>query len=174
MAGTQNFGATGHIVRDIAFSPSTGGQLGTTTNDNASAGVVGEYIDATASNVTAAATGVYKSICNIVLTPGDWDIEAGVNMVTAAGGTTVATAGDNEVLISTTVDSSTGSTFAVDRFIWVWQNSTTYTNENVYAITIPRKRVSITTNTTYYLTALATYTSNAPRWYGIMSARRVR
>src|SRR2546421_430181 len=50
---------------------------GTTTNDNAVSGNLGEYISSTVARgaaVTGAANGTYKDLTSIVLTAGDWDI----------------------------------------------------------------------------------------------------
>src|SRR5260221_1941556 len=60
----------------ITFSPTTGGIVGTTTNDNTNAGNVGELLSA--SNLASApitfTTGVAKTLQTITLTAGDWDV----------------------------------------------------------------------------------------------------
>lgn len=62
-------------LNSLTFS-STSGIIGTTTNDNAAAGSVGEYISSSvpvASAVTLT-TGIGKTITSITLTAGDWDV----------------------------------------------------------------------------------------------------
>lgn len=72
--GTAPTFTTGITSPKITFN-STSGIIGTTTNDSAAAGSVGEYISAIAGspiNVTASAT--TQNALSIVLTPGDWDV----------------------------------------------------------------------------------------------------
>ena len=71
----------------VAFSPTTGGIVGTTAADAASAGTVGEVISSAivvASAVTISTT-VAKDVTSISLTAGDWDVWGNVY----ATGTTV-------------------------------------------------------------------------------------
>lgn len=60
----------------ITFNPTTGGIVGTTTNDNAAAGKVGEIIESTVSGgaTIALSTGITADVTFINLTPGDWDV----------------------------------------------------------------------------------------------------
>ena len=60
----------------ITFSPTTTGINGTTTNDSAQTGKVGEYISATASAVNAPASATWGDLASISLTAGDWDVSA--------------------------------------------------------------------------------------------------
>lgn len=47
---------------------------GTNTNNDATAGNVGEYVDATGSNFTSATSASTHNIMSTTLTPGDWDV----------------------------------------------------------------------------------------------------
>lgn len=71
---TPTIGAA--IATTVAFSPTTGGIIGTTTNDNTSAGNVGEFISsqilfASAVNIPNSTA---TNLTSISLTAGDWDV----------------------------------------------------------------------------------------------------
>ena len=60
------------------------------TNDNATAGSIGEYISANlaaGSAATLAGTGVDKVVASIALTAGDWDVDGTIVFVSGAGST---------------------------------------------------------------------------------------
>src|ERR1019366_4169569 len=66
----------------------TPGQIvGTATNDNATAGNVGEHIQAVASNVVAT-DATFVNITSISLTAGDWDV-TGISVYEANSGVTL-------------------------------------------------------------------------------------
>jgi hypothetical protein len=60
----------------LTFSPTTSGIIGTTTNDNASAGIVGELISSVISFASSVnlVTATPKNITSISVSSGDWDI----------------------------------------------------------------------------------------------------
>ena len=61
---------------------------GTTTNDNAAAGKIGEYIESIVTATTTGAThDVPANVTSISLTPGDWDV-FGMALAANAGATT--------------------------------------------------------------------------------------
>jgi hypothetical protein len=69
--------ALGLVTKQYVDTRATPGQLpGTTTNDNASAGNIGEYISANLASGSAVVltTAVAKDIVTISLTAGDWDV----------------------------------------------------------------------------------------------------
>ncbi len=69
----QNVSTT---LSSLTFNPSTSGIIGTTAGDNASAGIVGEYV----SSQVLFADGIFLNavsqapVTTIVLTAGDWDV----------------------------------------------------------------------------------------------------
>lgn len=71
----------------VAFGPAATalvGQIpGTATNDNATAGKVGEYQTATASNVSLV-SGTAKTIATVSLTAGDWDCNGQNSFINSA------------------------------------------------------------------------------------------
>jgi hypothetical protein len=150
------------------YTPGLGQIIGTTTNDNAAAGNVGEAIRSYVSGVTAAATGTFGNITSISLTPGDWDVvgmaqfsETPANytgivqiVISAFSGNTVTdhVRGDNLIDCAVPTTNISG---------WVQG-------------TIAGWRVSVASTTTIFLKGLATFITTTPAINGRISARRVR
>jgi hypothetical protein len=144
------------------------GQLpGTATNDNASAGNVGEYIESIVGNTNAAASGTYKDFTSIALTAGDWDI-TGILVWTGNGATVVT---DLEMLINVTAGNNT--TGVVTGSNYVFANGLTTGSTNNTQV-IPSYRASLATGATFYLKSMATYSTGTPQAGGRLSARRMR
>lgn len=143
--------------------------IGYVDGSAAPAGQIGEHILsilAVGSSVSIT-TATPKNVLSISLTAGDWNVDGNVNF-TAAAATTAAgalwTAGINAT-------SATIPTDGTEVPILVPAETTaTYLN----SITIPKKRISLTTTTTVYLVAEATFTAGTVGGYGKLSARRVR
>lgn len=143
----------------ITFNPTTGGIVGTTTNDNAAAGKVGEFVDSGVVNTNPTSSTVTYNITSISLTAGDWDVygaaylngnaatvfQLGINTTTAALPTVGSTAFGQF---------STGAQFFTSLFV--------------------RTRISIASTTTVYLVSQSTYGGSAPTVNGEIAARRVR
>lgn len=132
---------------------------GTTTNDNAPAGVVGEY--ATASGTNSPASGVVADIGSISLTAGDWDVEGAIQ--TNTGGNITG----GSVWLSAA--SATDPTFP---------NEGAYYTANVPPGTNVRcpigiRRFSLATTTTIYLSAQIFWTVSNTNT-GFIRARRMR
>jgi len=78
-AGTFTTLAATTITASSTITPSqTAGIVGTTTNNNANAGSVGEHQTATGSS-TGLTSGSYVDLATLSLTAGDWDIQGFVN-----------------------------------------------------------------------------------------------
>jgi hypothetical protein len=139
---------------------------GTTTNDSAAAGYIGEYVTASvasASSVSLTST-TTANITSISLTAGDWDVD-GIVDYTAAG-TTVVTALKQG-------SSSTSATLgATDTFSTADLGLTGPANDP--AIVIPTVRYSLSTTTTIYLVTNAVFSVSTLKAYGTIRARRVR
>lgn len=144
--------------------------LGTTTNDNATAGNVGEYIEATGGAAAwGSSTGAYDNLGSIALTPGDWDVCASVGMynVNAAGITAVTFGISTDSVATTFTDRADGRN--------CWQQfgaaGAGYTTAGV----VPLVRVSISANTTMYLKLSIDFGGGTPDVAGFkIAARRVR
>jgi hypothetical protein len=152
-----NLNAGGFAITNAA------GIVGVTTNSNAAAGSVGEYITADlpgGSAITWTGDLVVKNIVSVSLTPGDWDCQGEVVTLTGAGtqlqsswwlsttSATLPTSAETAGTVSTTSPSPQGPTGTV--------------------------RFSLATTTTVYLSAQQHYSVGAPSVYGFLRARRVR
>jgi len=133
---------------------------GTTTNDSAAAGYVGEYVDSLV--VTASVGTTATTLTSISLTAGDWDLSGCVSLNGANGVTGLRAA------INTTTNSTSGTSYGKNL---IDAPSSTFSG-GVGAATLPRFRVNISSTTTYYLIGLLGTTATTCNGY--ISARRMR
>jgi hypothetical protein len=142
---------------------------GTTTNDNASAGYIGEYVSSAVTAVNAGGTGVWGDATSISLTAGDWDVCGFCNWDING-----ATWSDARLGISTTSgNSGTGLSSTINYAIGSW--ASTSTTFQTVPLSIPSYRISLSSTTTIYLKYYSTYSSGTPRLSGAsIHARRVR
>jgi hypothetical protein len=140
---------------------------GTTTNNDAAAGYVGEYIEATAADasVTGWANGTFKTITSINLTSGDWDIEA-VAMFGGSGGNITGT--NTFATISQVTNSNESNVFAINE-----SSIVPLTTVNV-RLPVPKRRLALTASQTVYLVGRIVFTGGTPTAGGWLYARRVR
>ncbi len=142
------------------------GQIpGTTTNDNASTGNVGEYIDSTVPLTTITsfngASGSVVSVATITLTSGDWDVSS-LGFCNANGGSIT----NCSMAISTIANTQgnlgdTTTRHAIDTF-------------SEESLAIPEDRISIASTTPVYLVVAMTYSGGTARFAGNIRARRAR
>lgn len=167
-SGTWNGNTVGIAYGGTGLT--TLGTIGTSTNDNATSGNVGQEISAiqsTYTNFTTTAT--YQNITSIALTAGDWDISA---FYTYSSNSATITAASNSIfVISTTTASASGATEGKN-ISYVPQAALLGTSKFTDAIT--PYRVSISGSTTYYLNTQATFTIGNPQFVGGLRARRMR
>lgn len=161
----------------ITFSPTTSGIVGTTTNDNAAAGKVGEVISASVvrSSAITVTSGSTLNIVSISLTAGDWDVRATI---------TIEPAGTTAVTNFTPAISTTSVTLPGADTIGVPDSTgqirmdvnypTGYVPTSVISQGIPSTRVSISTTTTYYLVLRSNFSVSTETTYGSLVGRRVR
>lgn len=135
--------------------------IGTTTNDSACLGCVGEYVTATA-NKTSAATNTYDDLTSISLTAGDWDVWGQINFADNGGTYTQYLV----AITGTPGNSSTGQVLGDTMFYMVLDADA--------SLPLVPFRTSIASTTTVYLKYRCLYTGTAPGVYGRISARRVR
>lgn len=159
---------TGNLEIAGALTPSTtGGIVGTTTNNNATAGSVGEHVTASAaSTVVALTTATAANMTSISLTAGDWDV---------SGTCVFQTAATTSVTLTRCGVSTTSATFGADG---------TYTSSTFAAVVpgaveyadavSPVTRVSLAATTTVYLVGLSNFTVSTQTAGGVIRARRVR
>lgn len=144
---------------------------GTTTNDNAPAGFVGEYIESVISTYTnlPGASNVWGNLTSISLTAGDWDVTGAMNWI--VNGSTITSGIDlTEMAISVNSGATTTDQVQGSNQLSVLV-PTTLTDR--FAI-VPSYRISIASTTTVYLKLISTYSVASPQYKCRLSARRVR
>lgn len=170
MTGVTPTAGTYSLWVDAGTARLDGGILGTTTNDAATAGNIGEEvvaIQSTYTNYTTTAT--YQNITSITLTAGDWDLSA---FMTYSSNSATITAASNAIfVISTTTASAAGATEGRN-IGYVPQAALLGTS--LFSESISPYRVSIASTTTYYLNTQATFTLGNPQYVGGLRGRRIR
>jgi hypothetical protein len=149
--------------------PQQVGQLpGTSTNNNASAGNVGEYIESViaAGSAISLTSGVNTNLTSISLTAGDWDVDLVADLLTA-GTTTLSFFFATISLVSAATDITRGRGCSVP-----WNNSVIAPQPMTCAV--PPTRFSLSTTTTIFAVVLADFSVSTATCYGIIRARRVR
>lgn len=138
---------------------------GVTDASNAAAGKIGEFSQSLIStgSATSLTTATAKNVTSISLSAGDWDVEGNINF-NLSGATQTASSGG----ISTT--SATLPTDGSEVASGVVCTTTTLVN----GLTLPRKRINVSTTTTVYLVAKATFSAGTEAAWGKINARRVR
>jgi hypothetical protein len=159
---TPNLGTPSAAVLTNATNLPSSAVLGTTTNNNAAAGYIGEFVSSLVQGVTCGTNSAAAStLTSITLTAGDWDISS---LVTNYGAGNAVFAN----FISTTNNANTSTGTRGLNLTWGLGNTTF----GIGSCAIPRYRVSIASTTTYYL---LTYGSGSSDQYdGYISARRMR
>jgi hypothetical protein len=155
-------GAIGPVGYSLA------GQIAATaTNDNATAGKVGEFISSSVSSGSpvSLSTGVTVNLTSMSLTAGDWDVwfEA---VFAPAGSTTVSLM---DVSISQT---SAAFSFANGDFFQVAYPGLTIGTSS--SVTCGPSRQSLASTTTVYGVIASSFGTSTMAAYGILRARRVR
>lgn len=158
--------ATGEaILTSVGFTDySTGGLIGTATNDSAAAGYVGEITKSTilfASSI-AFTSGVAKNLTSISLTAGDWQVFGNIN------------AESTGLITYFYVWSSASSATLPDAAQFTLHPSAGTTNGATMAFTIPTRSYSLAATTTVYLSAQIGMSSGTGTFCGEISARRIR
>ena len=161
---TPTLGAA--TATSLAFSPTTGGIVGTTTNNNAAAGSVGEVISSTvlAASAVALTTGVAANVTSISLTAGDWDVSGVIGYI-GGGGCNIAYA------ISAIGTTSTG---LGDQSQWTMTGPNNPAAATNIGSSIFTRRISLSTTTTIYLVAQSSFSVGSLSAGGYIQGRRVR
>ena len=156
---------------DVVISQTSGAVAirGTATNDSASAGFVGEYIEAkNSSNTNFPTSGQYGDANSLSLTAGDWDVTFTVVSKAATATWTRAWIG----ISSTSGNSSTGLNEGENFVLNNWASSSS--TPTIVSATVPSYRVSIASTTPYYGKVYSEYSAGTPAYTYKLSARRVR
>ena len=149
------------ITASSTITPSqTAGIVGTTTNNNANTGSVGEFVTATSSS-TSISTATPTNIISISLTAGDWDV-SGTACVTPT-----ATVSQWVLGISTTSASIPAAPNITS------MNAVSNTGA-AYCLPVMPIRESISSTTTIYLVGQTLFSSGTATTIGVIRARRIR
>lgn len=148
----------------------TGGIVGTTTNNNANAGSVGEFVEsivpiASEVTLTSAAT---SDVTSISLTAGDWDV-CGI-VYFDPGASTVY----NVVLGGVSTTSATAPSRDTGNQGILKGPTAGFDTANNLGLVLPQVRLSLSGTTTTYLTCNSTFTISTLKAYGAIRARRRR
>lgn len=160
---TFDSAGTGNVLQVSSVTVSAGQYPGTTTNDNATSGNVGQLMSN--SNSASLTTNTPANIAQVTLTAGDWDV-AGAGSFSGAGATVTSDVRLSISATSATLDTTIGQYFE-------FRNSAGITDFMFYP-TVGPLRVSLSGSTTYYLVAQATFTTSTYGANGFIRARRVR
>lgn len=153
---------TAALTATGAITPSqTAGIVGTTTNNNANAGSVGEYLTGTGSGVSLT-TGTPANCASVSLTAGDWDVW-GVITFTPAGSTSMSGYNIGISDVSATIQSNKSTSL----------NLTLTTGLGQAPLT-PVVRESLSATTTVYAVAALNFAASTATCAGFIAARRVR
>lgn len=166
---TFNSSGTGNTLQVSGVTVSAGQYPGTATNDNATAGNVGESQLQTvlAASAVSLSSGVTSPIATITLTAGDWEIWANaaytgnVSTTVTAVRSTIATASATE---------NTASPFFV---ACAYGGATAFGTFDM-GLAIPPIRVSLSGSQQYWLTGRASFGTSTCSGYGTIHARRMR
>lgn len=156
------------LTETTSTSIGKGQYLGTSTNDNATAGNIGEVISSSipAGSAVSLTTGVQANVTSISLTAGDWDVWANVAFLPAASTVTTVWASAVSTTSATIPVGPNGGAF------------TQYTGFSItggsYFTPVGTVRISLASTTTVFLVAQANFTVSTETVYGFLGARRAR
>ena len=170
-ATTPNTGAFTTLSATGNFTPSqTNGIVGTTTNNNANAGSVGEYVVSTVANTSVSlTTNTAANVTSISLTAGDWDVQANVQY--NVGATT------NMIYWYSTVSTTSGTLGSGSANASNMASPTaagTVFGATAFTLLSPMARISLSATTTVYLVTQAGFTVSTLQAGGTIRARRIR
>lgn len=145
---------------------------GTTTNDNAAAGNIGEFVTAavaSGSSVALGAAGV--NVTSISLTAGDWDVSASMIVNNLSGAGTLQTLAVSINTVSGALSTPGLTSYAGAPVNVVASNL----NNNTFGVSVGPHRMSLASTTTVFMVGgfgnSGAFTING---YGTIRARRVR
>lgn len=147
----------------------SGDVTGTTTNDNASSGKLGEYAETVISTPVSLTTSTQANVGSLSLTAGDWEVSGVIDYY-----------GDSSTIVTTAISgiSTTSATLPSDpttaRVDSVFPGSFAPFATNLVSIPIGPTRISIASTTTVYLIADLFFTTSTAQATGHIRARRVR
>jgi hypothetical protein len=166
IGGSTYIGISGTSSAWIGYPVNQG--LGVTDGSNASTGYVGEVVTSSIAigSATSLTSGTAKTITSITLTAGDWMISGNIGFIAASGTLPTILTSSISTTTNTQATSPNGGGFTQ------FQLAFAATSTNV--LPIAPTRFNITSTTTYFLVATATFTVSTLTGYGSITARRFR
>jgi len=141
---------------------------GTATNDNATAGDVGEFVSASVSTPgSSLSNNTVTNVTSISLTAGDWDV-CGQVVFSPAGSTTATVYIGSINTVSATLGNTTGTTSSQTVFV------AGFLAGGTNCVVVNPCRISIASTTTVYLIAYSTFAVSTMSVAGVITARRMR
>lgn len=139
--------------------------LGTATNDNATAGNIGETLTSflAAGSAASLTTATPANVLSISLTAGDWDVGGNLNLSLAGATATQFSAGIGTTSATIPSDGSE-----------VYDGHPTTTLTSKTTLTPSSRRISLSATTTVYLVGSATFSAGTVGAFGGVWARRRR
>jgi hypothetical protein len=172
--GNNTYSGTSTFTNTVTLPTNTvlhGNQLiGTTTNDNATAGNIGEYVSSTVLQASAIpfVSNTSTNITSISLTAGDWDVWGNVAYIAAASTNVTYYQG---VITTTSAGGGLipGAFYAVSLPTGIVPGTFP-----IGGLTVGPTRFSLASTTTIFLTGSCNFSVSTLSAYGIIQARRVR
>lgn len=157
------------VTETASFTATGVSLLGTTTNDSASTGRVGEYLSSTVASGSAISltTDTSANVTSLSLTAGDWDVWGDIEFLSGASTTIPALTAS----LSTT---SATADFTAGNFANLNYPAGTVLGVANSTVKVGPRRISIAATTTVYLVGRATFGTSTLTAWGILRARRVR
>jgi hypothetical protein len=164
--GSTYIGISGTSSAWIGYPVNQG--LGTTAGTNAAAGYVGEVLSSTIAigSATSLTTATGKSVTSLALTAGDWNVWGNIGYIAAATTTVSLLTGSISTTNNTQATSPNGGGYA--------QLQATLTTASTNILPVGMTQINVSTSTTVYLVATATFAVSTMTAYGSIYARRAR
>jgi hypothetical protein len=158
---------TGGTFTTVAATGQLSGK-GTTTNDNAAAGYIGEFASATLNNASkiTLTNGTNANVISVSLTAGDWET-TGVVYFQQSGSTPTAYYANMSSTSADLGSSNLGENVSTGATI-------TTAAQAIGSLIPPTRRFSLSATTTIYLVAYADFAAGTLYAYGTIRARRMR
>ena len=165
---TSNTGTTAVNVLQQGPTINQANLVGTTTNDNAAAGSVGEYVESVivTGSAVSLVTGTAKNVTTILLTAGDWDVDTSAYFNST--GTTVVTG------ITLSINPTTDNTLDLTAGRWGQLLINNPAGPPTINTSVPPYRLSLSGTTTIRMVVQGTFSASTLAAWGIIRARRVR
>lgn len=161
--------ACADVSNATSYCSAAVGQLpGTTTNDSASGGNVGEYSESiiVVGSAVSLVTATDKTVTSLSLTAGDWDVDCTINFRSAAS--TSVTVLNASLSLVTNVSDATAGRFTAMRMAAVVPGAADL------SLNVAPYRFSLSGTTSIFMVATSVFSVSTETAWGIIRARRVR